>query len=83
MPDYFRLDICENGRWMDWGAFPASSFERLDDGGYVLSDEGAYVRLRCVEHHGDSFDHADGGGDLHRYRIVALHPDGREVQTES
>jgi len=81
MPDYFRLDfMTPSGGWLDEGAFPAAAFEHLQDGGYVLSADGAYVRLRCVEHHGDSFDHVDGGGNIYRYRLVPLHPDGRVIE---
>jgi hypothetical protein len=76
MPRRFILEFwLEDGGWMDWGAYPRRLFERLPDGSYVCGCHGSTVWIRCIAHHGDHFEHIDGGGDVHRYRLVPLPPE--------
>lgn len=73
MPERFVLEFqLDDGSWMDWGAYKADYFQRLDDGTYVGGGNGSPVWIRCVEQHEDHFIHVDGGGDRHRYRLVPL-----------
>jgi hypothetical protein len=33
------------------------------------------VLIRCIAHYHRCFEHADGGGQVHRYRLVPLPPE--------
>jgi len=54
---------------------PRRLFERLPDGSYVCGGHGSTVWIRCIAHHAEYFEHVDGGGELHRYRLVPLPPE--------
>lgn len=71
MPERFELQfLSERGEWMGEALCSASDFDRLDNGAYVYSGGGSGLWIRCVAHHADHFEHLDGGGQLHRYRLV-------------
>lgn len=73
LPDRFRVDVCDERRWVDVGIFDATSLGRLDDGSYVCSGwGGSPLFLRCIEAHDDELVCLDGSGAALAYRIVAL-----------
>ena len=75
MPRRFILEFkTDDGEWMDWGAYPRRLFERKADGSYICGADASPVLIRCIAHHDGWFEHVDGGGDIHRYRLVALPP---------
>ncbi len=52
----------------------ARDFNRLDDNSWIYSGGGSALWIRCVAQHGDHFEHVDGGGQLHRYRLLPRSP---------
>jgi hypothetical protein len=73
MPERFLLQFqLENGSWMDEAICLRRRFERLDDGSYICSEFSSGLWIRCIADHGDHFEHVDGGGEVHRYRLVEL-----------
>lgn len=79
LPATFTLEIrSEAGIWSEWGVYRAEDFVRLDDGSYVCEGHGGSPTwLRCIARRYGSFEHMDGGGLIHAYRIVAVDIDGR------
>jgi hypothetical protein len=61
---------------VNWGAYPRRLFECKPDGSYICGGGGASpVLMRCIAHHDGWFEHVDGGGDVHRYRLVPIPPE--------
>jgi hypothetical protein len=78
MPEWFVLEFQRaDGTWIDEAFCTAQDFCRNDDGSYLRSDGGSGLWIRAVgiDAHG-VITHVDGGGDHHRYRLLAL-PDRR------
>lgn len=73
MPERFLLQfMTEDGSWMDEAICLRRRFERLEDGSYICSEFSSGLWIRCIADHDGSFDHVDGGGKLHRYRLLPL-----------
>ena len=71
MPERFLLQFqLEDGSWMDEAVCLRRRFERLDNGSYICSEFSSGLWIRCIADHGDHFEHVDGGGKVHRYRLV-------------
>jgi hypothetical protein len=76
MPRRFILEFqTDDGDWMDWGAYPRRLFERKADGSYICGADASPVLIRCIAHHDGWFEHVDGWGNVHRYRLVPIPPE--------
>jgi hypothetical protein len=70
MPERFLLQFqLGDGSWMDEAVCLRRRFERLDNGSYICSEFSSGLWLRCIADHADHFEHVDGGGKVHRYRL--------------
>jgi hypothetical protein len=73
MPERFLLQFrLKDGSWMDEAVCLRRRFERLDNGSYICSEFSSGLWFRCIADHGDHFEHVDGGGKVHRYRLLPL-----------
>jgi hypothetical protein len=73
MPKRFALEFkAEDGEWMLEAICLAEHFYRQKDGSYVCGEFSSGLWIRCIAHHNWGLDHVDGGGDVHRYRLVPL-----------
>ena len=73
MPPRFALEAkTATGDWILEAICTPDQFDRLEDGSYICSHFGSGLWIRCVADHGDWFEHEDGGGGRHRYRLVSL-----------
>lgn len=73
LPERFDLRVqAQDGTWLSQAISGAAEFERQSDGSYVCAPGHTLIVLRCVERHADHFVHANGDGELHRYRLVPL-----------
>ena len=73
MPERFLLQFrLDDGSWMDEAVCLRRRFERLDNGSYLCSEFSSGLWIRCIDDHGDHFEHVDGGGKVHRYRLLPL-----------
>lgn len=70
MPEWFVLEVKEDGRWLDIGFFAPYQFERLDDGTYVCGGWGASTTyIRCLAYRDEGIEHVDGGRPRWLYRL--------------
>lgn len=72
MPERFVLQFKDGGTWIDEAICLRRRFERLNDGSYICSEFSSGLWIRCIAHHDDHFEHVDGGGTVHRYRLMPL-----------
>ena len=73
MPKRFLLQFqLEDGSWMDEAVCLRRRFERLDNGSYLCWEFSSGLWIRCIADHGDHFEHVDGGGNVHRYRLLPV-----------
>jgi len=71
LPDRFELQfLTDRGQWIGEALCWRRDFNRLDDNSWIYSGGASALWIRYVAHHGDHFEHVDGGGNLHRYRLV-------------
>jgi hypothetical protein len=54
----------------DEAIWRADRFDAWDDGRHIRGEFSSGPWTRCMAHHDAWFGHVDGGGEVHRYRLV-------------